>query len=581
MDAPKLAIPDEVQKDHIFVAGSTGAGKSNTVRSITEHNLSLERRVCTIDVTGDWWGLKSDRTGTKPGFPVTIFGGDHADIQIDPHMGAPIGEFLATTNTPAVIDLQHFSPERITTFLTPFFETVYRLNREVFHMVLDEAHRYIPQQPRPDQAKLIHRVTDMVTGGRSRGFKFMIVSQRPARIHKDPIAMCKTFILHEVTSAHDRSAIGNMMEDAEDAKQVKKILGDLPRMPTGEAWVWVPKRDMLQRIKFPLACTFDSGKAPEEGHRKLEPTKLAKIDVAALQQRLKIDAEKAKEADPAHLRTVIADLRSQLQSARDAVVQQADHDTLEISKTEREAEWQRGYGDGQMAERAVWQTWHTALTAEPLDESVNAILYDFTRKLAPPQMLGPPPPMITTRRIDVAPRQTKMIEAIRAKKIEAVLRDPTSGVNLTGPECKIVTALEDWLSLGFDNPTRIQVAIFAGYHPRTPSFLNSLGSLRTSGIIEHGDGSVRLIAKSTKTGRLTTRDIHGKLFEYMDGPQRKIFEALLTKGAMTREELAEATSYHPRTPSFLNSLGRLNTLEITDSPRAGKIRLNEWVWGRV
>lgn len=94
----KYPIPEQALEQHTAVIGKTGAGKSYAIRGIVETLLDGNKRVCIVDPKGDWWGLKSSANGKLEGFPVVIFGGEHADVPINSHCGAQVAELIATGN---------------------------------------------------------------------------------------------------------------------------------------------------------------------------------------------------------------------------------------------------------------------------------------------------------------------------------------------------------------------------------------------------------------------------------------------------------------------------------------------------
>jgi hypothetical protein len=56
-------------------------------RGIVESPLDRGERVCIVDPTGVWFGLKLKASGKSGAYPIVVFGGEHADF---PH-GQPSG----------------------------------------------------------------------------------------------------------------------------------------------------------------------------------------------------------------------------------------------------------------------------------------------------------------------------------------------------------------------------------------------------------------------------------------------------------------------------------------------------------
>src|SRR5690606_13171256 len=101
----KNFLPQEALERHIAILGKTGSGKSNTAKVIAERLMAAGERVCAIDPTGTWWGVRLAQDGKRASkFKPVIFGGNHADIQITGDHGAAIAEAIATSSTSAIID---------------------------------------------------------------------------------------------------------------------------------------------------------------------------------------------------------------------------------------------------------------------------------------------------------------------------------------------------------------------------------------------------------------------------------------------------------------------------------------------
>jgi DNA helicase HerA-like ATPase len=71
-------IPDAALASHIAILGKTGSGKTYAAKGVVESILTEGGRVCVIDPTGAWHGLRSSASGKRAGFPVVIFGGGAA-----------------------------------------------------------------------------------------------------------------------------------------------------------------------------------------------------------------------------------------------------------------------------------------------------------------------------------------------------------------------------------------------------------------------------------------------------------------------------------------------------------------------
>jgi hypothetical protein len=99
-----VALPPELLTQHIAIVGKTGAGKTYTGKGLVERLLADKRRVCILDPTGVWWGLRSSADGKRAGFPVIVFGGAHADVPIAEQSGATLAKIIAAKNVPAIIE---------------------------------------------------------------------------------------------------------------------------------------------------------------------------------------------------------------------------------------------------------------------------------------------------------------------------------------------------------------------------------------------------------------------------------------------------------------------------------------------
>lgn len=181
-------IPDAALNTASAIIGRTGAGKTYTAKGAVESLLEAGRRVCIVDPTGAWWGLRLLADGSE-GFPVIIFGGDHGDVPINDQSGERLGEIIASGDvSQCIVDVSEFSTGEATRFLTAFFEALYSKNRGALHLVLDEADMMAPQNPMPETRRLQGVVNKIVRRGRIKGFRPMMITQRPQVIDKSVLS---------------------------------------------------------------------------------------------------------------------------------------------------------------------------------------------------------------------------------------------------------------------------------------------------------------------------------------------------------------------------------------------------------
>ena len=77
---------------------------------MVEGLLDDDARVIVITAKSDWWGLQLAADGKHAGYPVVVFGGDHADMPLHHLSGKTMAELLGTGNRSAVLQMRDFMP---------------------------------------------------------------------------------------------------------------------------------------------------------------------------------------------------------------------------------------------------------------------------------------------------------------------------------------------------------------------------------------------------------------------------------------------------------------------------------------
>ena len=279
-----LPIPAEALEDAGIVLGRRGAGKSNALMVLFEHELDAGHRSVMVDPKGDRWGMRMNPDGSPSRFDVPIFGGDHGDLPLEAAMGEQLGRLVAGHDLSCLIDLSRMSLGDKQKFMMGFAPELLHHNRAALTLFIEEVDQFANQDPRYQPPMLVHHIANFSTLGRQRGIVPWVASQRPAKVNATVRSMADTFVGMKVTHALDRDAYRDWFKghSKEAAARVESEVGSLQ---PGEALVWVGAAEFFDKVRFPMASTYDSGRTPKHGET-IEAVTLPKIDLGALEQAL-------------------------------------------------------------------------------------------------------------------------------------------------------------------------------------------------------------------------------------------------------------------------------------------------------
>lgn len=548
-------IPAAALAQHIAILGKTGSGKTYAAKGLVEGILNDGGRACVIDPTGAWHGLRSSATGKSGGFPVVIFGGSHADLPLGGAHGEALAEIIGTATTPAILDTSLMRVGERTRFFADFADALVRKNKGPLHLVIDEAHLFAPQGKvnDPQSGAMLHAANNLVSLGRSRGLRIILISQRPAKLHKDSLTQVETLIALRLIAPQDRRAVEDWIADNADEKQGKEIISSLATLKTGEGWVWAPEIGILERVRFPKIKTFDSSQAPD-GSEGAGPV-LAPIDRDAIQKRLEVVAADAVANDPARLKAEIAKLKREAAAKPAAPVADPQAEQRAYSRGKID-----GYAD---AIKGVSLEFKEVVGALDMIERQFAAIRasaaqveEWAKRPAPEPTRAPVRP--------AAPRPASRVAAPLVK----------ANGQFSGPQHRVLRSLAMWKALGHATPSREMVAAASGYSPSSGGFNNLLGGLATAGAI--GKPMPGHLSLLVETDDMTPDEGRDMLLGYLSNPQRKLVDALNGAGDLSRDELGAATDYSPSSGGFNNLIGTLSTLGLIVKPAAGYVALSEW-----
>lgn len=335
-----LPIPLVALQDCGAILGRRGAGKSATKQLLLEHELDAGHRCVLIDPKGDSWGIRLNPDKTPSRFDVPIFGGEHGDLPLVDSQGAALGRMIATHALSCVVDLSSFSTAGMRRFMRDFAEALFENNRAPLTLFVDEADQLAPQTVPSDMAKLLHEMERLIRQGRQRGIFMWMLTQRPQVLNKNLLSQAETLIAMKMTTPHDRKAIADWLE-AHDPALAKDVMATLSSLAVGEAWAWVPAADFLERVRFPLFSTYDSGRTPRHGEI-IEGVTLPPIDLGAVSAALSdvVEEEKVDTAVAAYDAGAAAGARTaDLKTERDALRQFCERKDARIAELERKLSW--------------------------------------------------------------------------------------------------------------------------------------------------------------------------------------------------------------------------------------------------
>lgn len=304
--AKNLSLPLDFITERIAFLARTGAGKSGGMRVMFEQMLDAKQFVIFIDPKGDAWGIRA--AGIGKGRPVLVMGGDYGDVPLEATAGKYIAEFLVRERVSTVLDISDFSTADMNRFITDLAGTLYKRNRDVLHMFIDEADMVAGE--RFFDPKTLHAIQLIQNKGRHRGFGVTVATQRSAILNKSVLFASGTLVAMQTTGPNDIKAVRGWLEVAATPEATKVILAALPTLKTREAFVYSPQTlgpDPV-RIIFDEFKTFDSMRTPRPGETRQAPKSVADIDLSAVQRDMAATIEKVRADDPRLLRAKIHSL---------------------------------------------------------------------------------------------------------------------------------------------------------------------------------------------------------------------------------------------------------------------------------
>lgn len=315
-----LTIPIDVVTQRVSILGRTGSGKSHTAGVLVEEALKAGQQVVVSDPKGDWWGLRASADGKSAGLPITIMGGEHGDLPLEPTAGALVADIVINEGISVILDLSLFeSKAQEIKFMEAFADRLYRKNKRPLLFVSDEADIFAPQRPEKNETLVLNRMETLCRRGRSKGIGVVLISQRSASLHKGCLSQTELMIAHQTTAPQDKKAVEYWVVDHGDEAQRDHFMGRISKLPVGTAIAWSPSwLNLYEETAIRAKETYDSSATPKVGMRRRAPKVLAPVDLARLKSHMAETLEKMKQEDPKLLREEIKRLQWEITGMKTA-----------------------------------------------------------------------------------------------------------------------------------------------------------------------------------------------------------------------------------------------------------------------
>ena len=568
-EAVTYPLPDTALDGDIAILGRKGGGKTFTAKGIVERLLMLKRRVLVLDPLGVWTGLRTASNGTDPGFPIAIFGGEHADLPLNTAAAVSMADVLARNNVPAVVDLSDLSKSAQQSFLLAFLHELRRVNSDALTLVLEEADVFAPQNPQGDDSKALHGEIDWIARrGRSRGFRLITISQRPARLSKDVLTQAATLIVHKMPAPQDRDAIKAWVDGNGDASKAREVFDTLARLAIGEAWVWAPELDILRRVEFPKITTLDTSSTPKAGETRIIQKTLAQVDLSGICAALDVARPATLEKKPGVALFDQARLSRAVEDgyARGLATGRGQGILAGVNAVLRRI---RGQIDSLKAGDIIREEaeWHSAIVGAAGADAGEELLYDSSVPA-----VSPIPPSSNGRTPDFDSGNLGS--------------SPGGGTKADLPQSlrRILSGIAWCHAAGMKPVERGRAALVSGLSPKSSTFGGYVAVLVKRGLVTTAPGCVMLTEEGESVApwpeHATRADLKKMACSMLSTAEAGVFEKLYAAypKSMLRADIAKAVGLSPTSSTCGGYLATVAGFGLIEPAGRRMVRAADWLF---
>lgn len=540
-DIPVAVDLHALRGTHLGVIANSGAGKSGLVRKILEVTHGEIQQII-LDPDDEYYTLRE-------GGDYIIAGGEDGDCPATPENAAQLVHLLLTTSISAVIQLNHLKGDEPQRFVAAFITALMEAPRDQWRpilLVLDEAHRFIPQD---GSTEATEAVRDLFARGRKRGFTGVVATQRMASIEKMVTANINNWALGRVGQATDRKVVQDALGFTSASVEGKSLMAMEDRV------FWMFGRGLGARTPVRMKVADVATTMVESGE--------AKIATAPAPQKLKKLLQELNKPAPAP-----------------QVAEKADEGAPGASAADLEAARLKGYREGERDGFNRGLDVGMLIGVDHLEKAIAALkdmVVDGEAKAVPSieiheigsdtadQCLGKP---------------SKMFAIEDDGEARESYHTGVAGVTvhpISGPQQRILDALAWFEVAGIKSPHRLPLAFMADQSSKSSGYSNNLSRLSSLGLLVYpGSGLVmltdlgRAVAHRPKAA-LSNDVVQRAILDKLPGPQQRIMEVLLAgyPDGIARARLAELSGQSPTSSGYSNNVSALRSLGVLDYPSQG------------
>jgi hypothetical protein len=202
--SPDFAVDtDDYKREGLrfSILAMSGHGKSNAAADLVEDVLEQHGQVIIIEPIPEWHTLKAKFN------TVVVIGGPYQDLPLEPTFAHEYVQAALEKGISLVVNISDIEDDvEQLHFVSSFLWNLYRLEqkyRRVLFLVLEEADIYAPQSWDQTSKQSLSRVSLIAKHGRKIGIFPILISQRPADLHKSPLSQCNINLFGKFTSPAD------------------------------------------------------------------------------------------------------------------------------------------------------------------------------------------------------------------------------------------------------------------------------------------------------------------------------------------------------------------------------------------